>query len=83
MIAEMLRACDFDPAAVEVPADHDPWLAVARAITAAEARQAVDRGHLAEARRAGPGAGHHRHRWRRQVVADRRTGAPLPADFPS
>jgi methylmalonyl-CoA mutase len=42
MIAEMVRACDFDPAAVEVPADHDPWLEVSRAITAAEAQQAVD-----------------------------------------
>ncbi|TLD45069.1 MAG: hypothetical protein FAZ92_02663 [Accumulibacter sp.] len=46
-----------------------------RCLSGGVAQEAAARGRRAQ----GADAGHHRHRWRRQVVADRRAGAALPA----
>ena len=84
MINELIRACDTDLAAEPAPAEAvlaGERRALARAITCLQAgwpqphRQAL--AEAARARRV-PVLGHHRDRRVREVVADRRTGPPVP-----
>ncbi len=90
MIDDMIEACDFSLSET-LPADFHALADgnvrdLARVITALEdgvlddARR--DELHaLAHRRGMVPGARRNRHRRRRQVVADRRTGTPFPTVF--
>ncbi len=85
MINIMIRECDTDLAA-QPPSSFDGLFSGETATLGAGAdprrvRNAARGGPRARrrVRAARPGPRHHRHRWFRQVLVDRRAGAPLPA----